>query len=80
MRLCSFIHLFGGYQKVMLARVYEMKDELKLFLEAHGKQDLLRSFTSEGFQLQLAYLVDIFQALNNLNLLLQGKNTNRISS
>ena len=23
----------------MLARVYEMKDELKLFLEAHGKQE-----------------------------------------
>jgi len=64
----------------MLARVYEMKDELKLLLEAHGKQDLLRSFTSEGFQLQLAYLVDIFQALNNLNLLMQGNNTNRISS
>jgi len=57
----------------MLARVFEMRDELKLFLEAHGKQDLLRSFTSEGFQLQLAYLVDIFQALNNLNLHLQGK-------
>ena len=64
----------------MLARVYEMRDQLKLFLEAHRKQDLLLSFTSEGFQLELAYLVDIFEALNNLNLLLQGKNTNRINS
>ena len=26
---------------IMLACVYEMRDELKLFLEAHGKQDLL---------------------------------------
>lgn len=62
----------------MLARVYDMRDELKLFLEAHGKKDLLLPFTSEKFQLELAYLVDIFEALNNLNLLLQGKNTNRI--
>ena len=26
----------------------------------------------------MAYLVDIFEALNGLNLLLQGKNTNRM--
>ena len=63
----------------MLARVYEMRDELNLFLEAHGKLDLLTSFTSEGFQLALAYLVDIFEVLNNLNKKLQGKNTNRIN-
>ena len=32
-----------------------------------------------GFLLGLAYLADIFQALNSLNLLLQVKNTNRIN-
>ena len=36
------------------------------------------SFTAEGFQLALAYLVDIFEALNLLNRHLQGKNTSRI--
>ncbi|XP_076799889.1 protein FAM200C-like [Clavelina lepadiformis] len=63
----------------MLARVYEMRDELQLFLEANRQQDLLLPFSSGGFQLALAYLADIFQALNSLNLLLQGKNTNRIN-
>ena len=38
------------------------------------------SFTSEGFQLTLAYLVDIFESLNHHNLLLQGKNTNRMNN
>ena len=33
-------------------------------------------FQSQEFQLAMAYLVDIFEALNCLNLLLQGKNTN----
>jgi len=72
-RLCCFIHLFGSYQKgTLLARMYEMREELKLFLEAHTKQDLLHSFTTEGFKLQLAYRVHIFQALHNLNVLLHG--------
>ena len=37
------------------------------------------SFTSLEFQLTLAYLVDIFESLKHLNLLLQGRNTNRMS-
>ena len=61
----------------MLARVYEMREEVKVFLEDQRKQDLL-SFTSDSFQLALAYLVDIFEALNVLNRLLQGKNSNRM--
>ena len=66
-------------QRGTVARVYEMREELTVFLEARRKLDLLSSFTSEGFQLALAYLVDIFDALNSLNKLLQGKNTNRIN-
>ena len=57
-----------------------MKEELTVFLEARRKLNLLSFFTSEGFQLALAYFVDIFDALNNLNKLLQGKNTNRINN
>ena len=41
-------------------------------------KDVLCSFTAEGFQLALAYLVDIFEALNLFNRHLQGKNTSRI--
>nr|XP_039272720.1 protein ZBED8-like [Styela clava] len=56
----------------MLSRVYELWEEVKLFLEAQGKQDLLLSFASNSFQLGLAYLVDISKSLNLLNRLLQG--------
>ena len=62
----------------MLARVYGLKDEVSIFLESQGKQDLLLPFQSQEFQLAMAYLVDIFEALNCLNLLLQGKNTNHM--
>ena len=63
----------------MLGRVYDMREEVRRFLEYHQKQDLLLSFTPQEFQLTLAYLVDIFESLNHLNLLLQGRNTNRMS-
>jgi len=62
----------------MLARVYEIWNDLKLFLEAHGKQDPPLSFTPEWLQLTLTHCVDIFEALNNLNLLMQGRNTKHI--
>ena len=58
-----------------LAQVYDLKDEVSIFLESQGQQDLLLPFQSEEFQLAMAYLVDIFEALNRLNLLLQGKKT-----
>ncbi|XP_077975498.1 zinc finger BED domain-containing protein 5-like [Styela clava] len=63
----------------MLARVYEMRNELTLFLEAQEKYDLLLYFKSDEFVLVMAYLVDIFESLNKLNLLLQGRETNRIT-
>ena len=63
----------------MLARVYDLKDEVSIFLESQGQQDLLLTFQSEEFQLAMAYLVDIFEVLNRLNLLLQGKKTYRIN-
>ena len=62
----------------MLDRVYELMNELKTFLESRGKHDILKPFLTKNFQLTLAYFVDIFDALNNLNLLLQGKKTNRL--
>ena len=52
---------------------------MKLFLEAHGKQDPPQPFTPEGLQLALAHCVDIFETLNNLNPLLHGKNADHIN-
>ena len=63
----------------LLDRVYDMREEVRKFLESHWKQDLRLSFSSQEFQLTLAYLVDIFESLNYLNLLLHGRNTNRMS-
>ena len=62
----------------MLGRLYELREEVAIFLDSQQKADLHDKFQSEGFQLSLAYLVDIFEALNALNLKLQGKNINII--
>ena len=48
----------------MLERFYELKDEVKLFLEDQKKFDLLATVHFEEFEISLAYLVDIFESLN----------------
>ena len=53
--------------------VFELKDEIKLFLEVQGKQDLLVYFNDKEWLERLAYLADIFEQQNRLNLKLQGK-------
>ncbi|XP_029657489.1 protein ZBED8-like [Octopus sinensis] len=58
----------------MLGRLYELREEVANVLDLQQKADLHGKFQSEGFQLSLAYLVDIFEALNALNLKLQGVN------
>ena len=63
----------------MLARAYDLKDEVSILLESQGQQDLLLPFQSEEFQLAMAHLVDIFKTLNRLNLLLQGKKIKRLN-
>ena len=62
----------------MLERFYELKDEVKLFLEDQKKFDLLATINSEEFEISLAYLVEIFESLNKLNRQLQGRNNNII--
>lgn len=56
----------------MLARLFELNDEVKFFLEQQGKSDLHNFFSNDTFQLSLAYLGDIFETLNSLNFKLQG--------
>ena len=48
---------------------------MELFLEVQENQNLLHIFTAGGFQLKLAYLVDIFTAFNLLNQHLQDSHT-----
>ncbi|XP_076062512.1 zinc finger BED domain-containing protein 5-like [Oratosquilla oratoria] len=60
----------------MLGRLYELREEVEIFLDSQQKVDLYDKFQSEGFHATLAYLVDIFEALNAVNLKLQGKNIN----
>nr|CAI5837501.1 unnamed protein product [Callosobruchus analis] len=59
----------------MLARLYELKEEVKLFLNHQIKKERLEMFEDEKFQLSLAYVAGIFQFLNNLKLKLQARNT-----
>lgn len=56
----------------MLSRLYELREEVKLFLTNKGNKDLLDHFCQCKFQLHFAYLVDFFAQLNKLNLQLQG--------
>ena len=56
----------------MLSRIFELREEVKLFLFAKQKHDLLLAFGGDGFSTYLAYLADIFKALNQLNKKLQG--------
>ncbi|XP_064098729.1 zinc finger BED domain-containing protein 5-like [Macrobrachium nipponense] len=63
----------------MLGRLYELREEVAIFLDSQQKADFHDNFQSEGFQITLTYLVDIFEALNPVNLKLQGKSINIIT-
>ncbi|XP_068247855.1 protein FAM200C-like [Palaemon carinicauda] len=62
----------------LLGPLYELREEVALFLEIE-QNEYLATFNSEEVGLSLAYLVDIFEALNVLNRQLQGKNTTIIA-
>ncbi|KAL2097071.1 hypothetical protein ACEWY4_006278 [Coilia grayii] len=59
----------------VLTRVFELKDELKLFF-VDQTFHLSRNLHDEAFLSRLAYLGDIFSRLNELNLGLQGLSAN----
>ncbi|KRY07880.1 SCAN domain-containing protein 3 [Trichinella patagoniensis] len=60
----------------MLGRIYELREAVAEFLEQRARRAMCRAFKSEHFQVSLAYLADIFEALNSLNLKLLGANKN----
>ena len=59
----------------VLARVFELREELQEFLNREGKYELESFFKDKTFMLHLSYLVDIFGQLNCLNLKMQRKDT-----
>lgn len=59
----------------MLARFFELRYEVKTFLEDQQKLDFLAVFNEPTFETSLAYLADIFEELNKLNLQMQGRKT-----
>ena len=56
----------------MLSHIFELRKEVKLFLVAKQKNDLMLAFGGDKFPTYLAYLADIFETLNQLNKKLQG--------
>ncbi|KAI5152202.1 zinc finger BED domain-containing protein 5/7/8/9 [Enteropsectra breve] len=57
----------------VLKRVYELKQELQIFLSIE-RHDSASEFGNPFFLAKLAYLTDIFESFNVLNLQLQRKN------
>ncbi|KAL6475825.1 hypothetical protein MHYP_G00168650 [Metynnis hypsauchen] len=70
----------------VLSRVFELREEIRMFLIQEHKYEVAIKFGDENFLAKLAYLSDIFGRLNELNLQLQGKDkhlpqvTDKISS
>ncbi|KAM3861136.1 zinc finger BED domain-containing protein 5-like [Diretmus argenteus] len=58
----------------VLARVIALREEIRIFLEEDGNE-LASKWIDENFLVKVAYLSDIFEKLNELNLQLQGNNT-----
>ncbi|TKS65233.1 Zinc finger BED domain-containing protein 5 [Collichthys lucidus] len=54
----------------VLSRVFELRDEIRNFLEEEKN-----TFNNNKFLMKLAYLSDMFQKLNELNLQMQGSDT-----
>lgn len=58
----------------VLKRVFELRDELKTFFIQKARPQFEALFSDKSELLKIAYLVDIFTILNELNLSLQGPN------
>ena len=61
----------------MFSHIFELR-EVKLFLVAKQKNDLILAFGGDKFPTYLAYLADVFETLNQLNKKLQGPGSNVI--
>ncbi|XP_067120061.1 zinc finger BED domain-containing protein 5-like [Centruroides vittatus] len=57
----------------VLSRTFQLRQEIYAFLEEE-KHEYAKHFVETDFLIKLAYLCDIFEKLNSLNLSLQGRN------
>ena len=64
----------------ILCRVHELREELLPFFEEINHKVFSKYLKYEFWNSKFAYLVDIFQHLNNLNRSMQGKNENILTS
>ena len=63
-----------------LSRVYELKDEMLSFFSPEKQQEFCELLRDYNWVSKLAYLVDIFDHLNNVNSKIQGKNETLLTS
>lgn len=63
----------------VLVRVYELREELKVFL-TNERSEYAKLLASDEWCARLAYLADIFHHLNELNTRMQGRNENLLTS
>ena len=63
-----------------LSRVYELKEEMLAFFSLERQGEFCNLLCVDSWKSKLAYLVDIFDHLNNTNSNMQGKNENLLSS
>ena len=57
----------------VLARVYELREELKIFLTEEKRFDDAKLLASDEWCAWLAYMADTFAYLNELNERMQGR-------
>ena len=63
----------------VLSRVFELRGEIHQFLRER-RQELVRYFDEPSFVQMLACLADVFSALNELSLSLQGSGLNIVTA
>lgn len=57
----------------VLSRLFELREEIHVFLEEEHMHDAAVKFANEEFLMKLAYFSNVFGKFNELNLQLQGK-------
>lgn len=60
----------------VLARLFELRYEVREFLSSQDMYDLCQHLDDEYWIAKLAYMADIFEHLNELNKKMQGRNEN----
>ena len=60
----------------VLARLFELQSEVKQFLLNQNKRELYKHLEDDHWIAKLAYMADVFEHMNELNIKMQGVNEN----